>query len=420
MAQSQPSAVEQYMLELVNAERAKAGAQPLAFNLSLNDSAETHSRWMLATDTFSHSGADGSSAGDRMKAAGYAFTGSWSWGENLALRSLAAPEGLRDETDGLHTQLMNSAGHRANILNSGYREIGIGIEADQYTTYQAATVTQNFARSGSGSFLTGVAFDDKDGDRAYDPGEGLGGLTVTVAGASGSRFTATTMEAGGYQLKLPADTYTVTFSGAGIEASSRQVTIGSQNAKVDLVDPAAASGPVVAQPQPEPTPAPEPAPINKVMTGTWRSDTLAGQAGDDTISGLGGSDRLYGRDGADKLDGGSGADRLFGEAGNDWLLGGSSRDTLDGGAGNDRLYGGSDHDVFRFTGAWGEDVIGDFQNGRDVMDMRGNGLSFGKLAIRQTDLDGDGADDAQIAAGAQLIGLLNTKTAALDAGDFWF
>jgi serralysin len=39
---------------------------------------------MLATNTFSHQGDGGSSAGERMAAAGYDFTGSWTWGENLA------------------------------------------------------------------------------------------------------------------------------------------------------------------------------------------------------------------------------------------------------------------------------------------------------------------------------------------------
>ena len=96
---AQPTAHEQYFLELVNRARANPGAeasrlgidlnqgltagtiadtakQPVAMNQFLNDSAQTHSDWMLATDTFSHTGANGSSAGDRMKAAGYAFTGS--------------------------------------------------------------------------------------------------------------------------------------------------------------------------------------------------------------------------------------------------------------------------------------------------------------------------------------------------------
>ncbi len=73
----QPSVLEQYMLELVNAARAKVGSQPLAFNLNLNQAAEDHSQWMLATDEFSHTGAGGSQPDQRMSAAGYGFSGFW-------------------------------------------------------------------------------------------------------------------------------------------------------------------------------------------------------------------------------------------------------------------------------------------------------------------------------------------------------
>lgn len=57
---TQANAYEQYMLELINIERAKVGSQPLAFDGDLNESAENHSTWMIATDTFSHTGTGGS------------------------------------------------------------------------------------------------------------------------------------------------------------------------------------------------------------------------------------------------------------------------------------------------------------------------------------------------------------------------
>ena len=58
--------------------------QVLAFNTSLNASSDVHSQWMLDTDIFSHTGAGGSDAGSRMASAGYVFSGSWTWGENIA------------------------------------------------------------------------------------------------------------------------------------------------------------------------------------------------------------------------------------------------------------------------------------------------------------------------------------------------
>ena len=46
---AQPSTYEQYLLELINAERAKVGAQPLAFDGDLNEASEGHSQWMIGT-----------------------------------------------------------------------------------------------------------------------------------------------------------------------------------------------------------------------------------------------------------------------------------------------------------------------------------------------------------------------------------
>src|SRR4051812_46327066 len=94
---AQPSVYEQFMLELVNAERAKAGLQPLAFDSSLLASSENHSRWMISADQFSHTGSGGSTPTERMQAAGFQFTGSWSSAENIAWASTRAPAGLQDE-----------------------------------------------------------------------------------------------------------------------------------------------------------------------------------------------------------------------------------------------------------------------------------------------------------------------------------
>ena len=147
---------------------------------------------MIAADTFSQTGSGGSSEGQRMTAAGYAFTGSWSWGENIAWATTRSSAGLQDEVLLLHTNLMNSSGHRANILNANYREVGLGFEVGDYGGREGAFVTEDFARSGSGVFLTGVAFDDQDGDRFYDVGEGLGGLTLTAVSNTGVTYTTTT------------------------------------------------------------------------------------------------------------------------------------------------------------------------------------------------------------------------------------
>ena len=235
-------AKEQYLLELINAERAKVGAQPLAFDKDLNESAEGHSQWMLAADVFSHTGSGGSSATQRMKAAGYVLQGSWATGENIAWATTRAPTGYTDEVMLLHTNLMNSSGHRANLLNPNFREVGLGFDVGDYRGRSSAFVTENFGKTGTDLFLTGVAFDDRDGDRFYDVGEQLGGLTVAARNASGQTFTTTTSAGGGYDLALKPGTYTVTFSGAGIATSTQTATIGTKNVKKDLIDPVITSG----------------------------------------------------------------------------------------------------------------------------------------------------------------------------------
>ncbi|MDQ3187085.1 MAG: CAP domain-containing protein [Pseudomonadota bacterium] len=223
---SQANSYEQYMLELINAERAKVSAQPLAFDGDLNESAANHSAWMISTDTFSHTGTGGSSPGDRMDSAGYVFSGSFAWAENIAWMSTRAPAGLQNEVEQLHTNLMNSSGHRANLLNANYSEIGVGLEVGQYGNYEGAFVTQNFARTASNPFLTGVAFDDLDGDKRYDIGEGLGGLTISARNnATDAIKTTKTDPAGGYEMELATGNYTASFSGSGFVTTTLQAAL---------------------------------------------------------------------------------------------------------------------------------------------------------------------------------------------------
>ena len=400
---SQATSYEQLMLELVNRERAKAGAQPLAFNGNLNESADAHSNWMITADVFSHTGLGGSSAHQRMINAGYSFTGSYASGENIAWASLRGPTGLQDEVEYLHTNLMNSPGHKANILNGDFQEAGIGFQTGGYLTWDAAFVTQNFARSGTKTFLTGVTMDDKDGDRFYDIGEGLGGLTVSAVSSSGAKYTTTTGSAGGYNLALAAGTYTVTFSGSGYASVTKQVTIGSANVKLDLIDPV--GGTTSSTP----------------IIGTATANSLSGTSAANTIKGMGGNDKLYGKSGNDKLYGGTGSDGLVGDSGNDRLYGESGNDRLNGSSGNDFLSGGTGADTFRFTGKWGADKITDFRNGIDRIDLRGNGLSFRELSIAKGNGDSDGvADDVIIKADGQSIALLNVKASLIGASDFLF
>jgi len=121
---AEPSAFEQYLLEKINAARAEHGIAPLASNLELGAAGDSHSDWMLKTGTFSHTGVIGTDPGQREAAAGYDLSGNSAWGENIAYTTTASPAGLQDEVDTLHTNLMNSRGHYANLMNPTLRRSG--------------------------------------------------------------------------------------------------------------------------------------------------------------------------------------------------------------------------------------------------------------------------------------------------------
>jgi hypothetical protein len=134
--------------------------------------------------------------------------------------------------------IQNPPGHRQSMMSSQFREVGIRIlpESAQSTEVGPLVMTQNFGnrQSFGNSWLLGVVFDDNNDDEFYNIGEALSGITVTASGGAGT-FSTTSMSAGGYQMQLPAGTYTVTFSGGGFGADLviPDVVVGSTNAKLD-------------------------------------------------------------------------------------------------------------------------------------------------------------------------------------------
>lgn len=107
--------LEGTMLQLVNRERVAAGLKPLASDPELTQVARQHSADMFARGYFAHDTPDGLDPFERMRRAGIKFTTA---GENLALAPTVRVA---------HTGLMNSPGHRANILQKDFGRVGIGI-----------------------------------------------------------------------------------------------------------------------------------------------------------------------------------------------------------------------------------------------------------------------------------------------------
>ena len=337
------SAAEQYQLELINRARLDplgevqrnpevgslnqglapgrldaAPKQPLAPNAQLAAASEAHGRWMLDANTFSHTGARGSSPRDRAEAEGYGLirpSGIW---ENIALwGSFPTVDGNAAMAEH-HAGLFASPGHRVNLLDPAPREIGIAQVIGTYTARDGAGVLRDFPTSmlvnkfgleGEAVFLTGVAFDDADGDGFYSIGEGRSGVTFAAQGES-----ARTPGSGGYALALAPEadvTVTVRFDGQSIRAA---VDMRDGNVKLDLMDGGRllSSGDL------------------RLLAGAREAELLG-------IRGL----RLTGNDEGNLLIGNAGNNRITGGRGNDTLEGGGGNDTLDGGGGvNTALFSG--------------------------------------------------------------------------------
>lgn len=108
--------VEKQVQVMVNTERAKVGLSPLALNLQLSTMARSKSQDMIDKGYFSHQSPTYGSPFDMMKSFGFTYM---SAGENIA-------EGQPTATEVMNSW-MNSAGHKANILNKSYTEIGVGL-----------------------------------------------------------------------------------------------------------------------------------------------------------------------------------------------------------------------------------------------------------------------------------------------------
>ena len=339
---SQATQAERYFLSLINEDRARNGLQPLRLETRLNDSSQAHSAWMLGNDVFSHTGKNGSSATDRIRDADFPLESSWRVAENLAYVSVDQDGSLLDEVAQLHRNLMNSPGHRANLLDPNVDYIGIGLQVGEFNGYQVLMGTQNFAATGGHLQLDvapGVTMGTVDRPQmtamsVADWKDDHGSLTLGQGGTAGNDHIA--------------------------KGSSANTVNGG--AGDDLIFGGAGN--------------------DRLMGGKGR-DFLAGQNGHDRLEGHGGADILSGGQGGDSLFGGSGNDqlfgynghdRLFGQKGNDLLNGGvgydvlnggNGRDTLVGGDGNDTMTGGNGVDYFVFNGRTGSDRITDFTVGED-------------------------------------------------------
>ncbi|MCX4759303.1 CAP domain-containing protein [Kitasatospora purpeofusca] len=113
---SSNSSFAQQVADLVNTQRSQAGCGPLTVDPKLTTAAQVHSDDMADRNFFDHASPEGRHADYRIEAAGYRWS---SWGENIA-------RGQKDPAAVMESW-MNSPGHRANILNCSFKQIGVGV-----------------------------------------------------------------------------------------------------------------------------------------------------------------------------------------------------------------------------------------------------------------------------------------------------
>jgi hypothetical protein len=322
------TAAEQFLLELINrarldpaAEAARlgqdlnAGLSPgqigtgaqevLAHNSLLELAAQRHSTWMIDTDTFSHTGAGGSDPSNRMAAAGYVFAGAWRYGENLAMNGSTGSIDLNTAIIQHYEGLFHSDHHRANTLNAGFREIGLaqveGRFAQGGNTFNAAVLTENFARSGPDMFVTGVAYTDRDNNDFYGIGEGRADIWIRAGGDQ-----VQTAAAGGYGIGLTAGAAVAVTVGRGAGVLAQlQLDLSTGNGKLDVIADTAGHFSLALS-------------ASAVLLSGLGDATLLG-VGNLDLTGSAGVNHLTGNRGANLLSdgGGAGIDTLRGMGGND-------------------------------------------------------------------------------------------------------
>lgn len=122
------AALERRVFEVVNRKRLEAGLPPAVWSDDAARVARIHSQNMAAYNFFSHQGRDGMRVSERATAAGFR---KWhALGENIAYN-----RGYGNPLESVVQSWMNSAGHRANMLNSRWDKTGVGIAVTANGTY---------------------------------------------------------------------------------------------------------------------------------------------------------------------------------------------------------------------------------------------------------------------------------------------
>jgi len=406
------SADEQYLLELINRARLDPALeferlvspyanhrpdwtpptgerQPLAWNAALSDAAREQSlHWLGWRDPdFAWDGAG--PVADRVAGAGYpAAPGAPAAEAYGAMSSIYAYEPVYSLGTSYRSGFTHAPDDGATLVPEA-REAGVAVDFRNWTmgrevvlddwrgddAHDVAWSVVSATPADEPLFLTGVVYDDRDGDRFYTPGEGVAGAWISAVppGNIDASVQAPTGTAGGYEARVPpgpGGLLDVTVDrGDGSPAMTVRLTVGDGNVKLDSPGP----GRIAAN------------------ADVW---VLSPGVSEVRLLGIG-----------HDVDAGYGSELLIGNRGRNFLDGNEGDDVLNGGGGRDLLSGGPGDDVFVVSDgdtvqelAWsGHDTVRvvagsfvlpehveDLQLGGTAADGTGNGQAN---SIRGNDLD---------------------------------
>jgi hypothetical protein len=211
---------------------------PAAFDVRLYNAAKAHSDYLISIDSQTHDGQF-----TRIDAAGFEYTSAagivFSYSEN----ALYGHAGFNIDWGPGPNGMQDPPGHRNAIMSvsGNYTNVGYAVVAESNPATDVGPLVisgdlcyadQSFPNHYN-RFLVGTVWVDSNGNDQYDPGEGIGGVTVNPDLGT---YYAVTANGGGYAIPITtAGTYVVTFSGSSITAPvTRTATVGSTSLLLDL------------------------------------------------------------------------------------------------------------------------------------------------------------------------------------------
>ena len=229
-------------LQLLQDEFAGYGVKPpAAFDVRLYNAAQEHSQYLISIDAQNHDGQF-----DRIDGSGFKYTSArgsvFSYSETALYGHAAFNIDWGYSSDG--SGMQDGRGHRKAIMSidGNYTNVGIAAvpESDAGTAVGPLVVTGNYCYANANysdhynRFLVGTVWEDGDGDSMYDPGEGIGGVTVMPDQGT---YYAVTGSGGGYAIPvLSAGSYQVTLSGLGIPGGSvSTASVGTESVLLDFI-----------------------------------------------------------------------------------------------------------------------------------------------------------------------------------------